>query len=241
MLVTDYYWFGPKKETQMSEIIGRIGSLEIEKYSVLQVNDDNGKGWLDFSTLREPWEFDIAVRMVNNRGGVNDFRVADYRIWQNNEPVYVRNPNRIVADDIEFEMHDVLQVHRFDDQEDIEAGWVPQRVICTIEDAKVAVERCSRFRTPECKRHHRVLTNQGAIRLSQDSYNSLRLSGIIWQADPIRPLRITEVETDRYDRYAARIIEGGSEWDTLVVPILDELGADQDLRDRIYSFVALTI
>lgn len=223
----------------MLDIIGRIDKLEIEKYSVLQVNDNNGKGWLDFSTLREPWEVDVAIQMVNNRGGVNGFRVADYRIWQNGEAIYVNDPNRFKVGDIVLVLGDVLQVRRFDDEEDIEAGWVSQRVICTIEDAKIAVERCSRFRTPECKRHYRVVSEGGAIRLSQDTYNSLRLSGIIWQADPLRLTRIVDVATDRYDRYAARIMEGGTDWDAQV-PILDELGADQDLRDRIYSFVALS-
>jgi hypothetical protein len=221
----------------MSDIIGMIGQTAIEKYSVLQVNDGDSRGWLDFSTLREPWELATAIRMVDERGGVNGFRHADYRIVQRGEPVYVWE-NRIKVGDFTFQAGDRLEILRLEDEQDIAEGWQLVRPINTVADAQVALERCSRLREPDDKRHHRVTTADGAIRLGQLSRNALRLSGILWTCDP---LRLPGVASDRYDRYAARIMEMASEWDTQIVPILNELNASETLRDRIHSFLALTI
>jgi hypothetical protein len=35
-----------------------------EKYDVIQVDWGNGKGWQDFTTLKEPGDFWVAKRMV---------------------------------------------------------------------------------------------------------------------------------------------------------------------------------
>jgi hypothetical protein len=222
----------------MSDIIGTIGGIKVEKYAVLQVNDGEGKGWLDFSTLREPWEFETAVRMVDNRGGINGFRVADYRIWQRGKPVYTHDPNRFKFNGIVLETGDILQIHRLGDEDGIDAGWITCRVIRNIEDAKIAVERCGRFRDSESLRHYRVITDQGTVKLSQMTPNGYRLSGILWTCDP---LRLPGVASDRYDQYAARIMECESEWDTQIVPILNELDASETLRDRVHSFLTLIV
>lgn len=228
----------------MSEIIGNITTesklIPVEKYSVLQIDDGDGRGWLDFSTLREQWELDIAVRMVDNRGGINGHRVADYRIYQRGEPIYVHTPNRIKVSGVVFEKGDIHQVHRFDDVEDIEAGWVLCRTINTIEDAQVAFERCSRLRQDDDKRHWRVVTADGKVRMSQITPNGFRLSGILWQADPLKVSQGQDVYTDRYDRFAACIMEMATEWDEQVVPILNDLRAEERLREQVYVFLALS-
>jgi hypothetical protein len=221
------------------DIIGHIDSLVIEKYAVLQVND--GAGWLDFCTIKDPDDVPIAARMVRNRGGINGHRTADYRIWQNGKPVYTLDQSNIEFGGVNFRLGDRLQVFRLDDVEDIETGWTTARMICTIEDARIAVERCNRLRMPDDKRHHRVVSNDGFIRLSQSTLDSLRLSGILWQADPLKFSCVEDVVTNRYDRYSARMLEGGVEWDSQIVLVLNELNADQDLRDRVLAFLALAL
>lgn len=64
----------------MIDQIGSIHGTPVEKYDVLQVSDDGGATWLDFSTIRESDEVQISAKMVTMGGGINGHREADYRI-----------------------------------------------------------------------------------------------------------------------------------------------------------------
>jgi hypothetical protein len=221
----------------MVEILASHEGTLIEKYSVLQVSDDGGATWNDFSTIREPDEALIAIRMVQGRGGIYGHRTADYRIRQRGKIICTYSPNQFQVDGVTLDTSDLLQVHRLDDAEDIAAGWVQSRTICTIEDARVAVERCSRFRDEQAIRHWRIVATGGKIRLSQSTPNSLRLSGALWMANPLR----SSGPVGFYDRAAARLMESGENWDSQASPILDELNADSDLREFVFAFLALTL
>lgn len=70
----------------MEAVVGKIGDVEIRKYDVAQVSDDDGVTWLDFATIRDAEDVYYAGRLVKEGGGFNGHRVAKYRVirsWDN--------------------------------------------------------------------------------------------------------------------------------------------------------------
>jgi hypothetical protein len=74
----------------MSDEIGQIGNVIIHKYDVLQISDNGGASWLDFSALRDRDEVQIAADLISNRGGIRGHRIADYRIMSKGQVIVSR-------------------------------------------------------------------------------------------------------------------------------------------------------
>lgn len=222
--------------------IGHLANVPIQKYAVVRVSDDGGKNWLDFSTIRDKSDLDIAEVLVRHRGGHYGHRIADYKIVNADGTEIISSlvewPLKIGA--VEFNLGDVLEVLRLDDEEDREAGWQEMRTIRSRDDAMTAYERCMRIWESDAKRNWRVVTSapDWTVKMVQPTLNSYRISGILWQADPLKLARKGPVPTDAYDHQAALIVDGGTEWNTRVVPVLDSLNAPQSLREQLYCIIA---
>lgn len=227
----------------MSDIIYNFSGLKIEKYDVLQVSDDNEQTWLDFCGLRDTQDAITAVAMVEQGGGINGHRKADYRIVAGSKTIYDRvRMWPIVKNGISFESTDRLEVLRLGDEEDIAAGWQHGIEIRGRKDIDTALERCSRLFLPhESGRCYRLVDKDGKVKAIQPTLNAYRISGILWKYDPLRLVDKQTTNSDAYDNYAALIADGGTEWDTRVIPVLDQLGASQDLRETLYCFIAMSL
>lgn len=214
--------------------IGQINGQMVKVYDVLQVSDDGGFEWLDFSTIREPEEARIAGRMVVNRGGgVNGHRTADYRIVDEPRVIFHNPKGSLIHAGILFNNSNRLQVWRQDDEEDTVAGWVDTFNIVTGEDAMRALERTARFSQGEDKRQYRIVDGKGRVRFAQSNANSLRLGGILWESGH-------RMQPSVYDNVAARIIniaESCGDESQIQEILIKEMAAHLDLRDRIETFL----